>query len=84
MKQDLLRIATRLCTLKQFNILIAIKGVKHKMTEKQKDRACAKCKARKHQETFFNRYFDWRNCPYVCVQCGLYDKLKRASGYDIY
>lgn len=50
------------------------------MTDKQRDRKCAKCKARKHQETFFNRYFDWRTCPYVCRECKLFGKSKGERG----
>lgn len=46
------------------------------MTDKQRDKKCARCQARKSQETFMNRKFDWRNCPFVCVECRLFDKLK--------
>ena len=52
---------------------------KQKMTDKQRMRNCNKCRTRRIQFLFQGWIFDFRNCPYVCTQNKLYDKLKKRG-----
>lgn len=49
------------------------------MNDVKRDKKCKRCKARKSQEVFMNQYFDWRNCPYICVEQKLYSKSKGVT-----
>lgn len=46
------------------------------MTDSQRAKNCAKCRLRRSNERWLNQIFDYTNCPFVCVQNKLYDRLR--------
>lgn len=38
------------------------------MTDKKRAKNCAKCKARKAEEKWRGKIFDYHNCPFVCLK----------------
>lgn len=49
------------------------------MREARMQRNCDRCKLRKSQETYLGIVFDYKTCPFVCVENKLYDSLKRKK-----
>lgn len=49
------------------------------MKESRMQRNCERCRLRKSQETYLGIVFDYRTCPFVCVENKLYDNLKRKK-----
>ena len=38
------------------------------MKDSRRARNCERCNTRKMQEKYMGRAFDYRNCPFVCLQ----------------
>lgn len=45
------------------------------MNESKRAKNCERCKTRAMADKYLGRVFDYRDCPFVCVQNGMYEKL---------
>lgn len=45
------------------------------MRDSRRAKNCERCKLRMSQERYFGMVFDYRTCPFVCVENKLYDNL---------
>lgn len=58
------------------------------MRESRKAKNCEVCRTRMMAEKYLGEVFDYKNCPFVCVQNRMYDRLytkeKKISRRIIY
>lgn len=49
------------------------------MISEQKAMNCARCKIRKLQYKYMGRIFDYSNCPYTCLENGIFKSPKKRG-----